>query len=287
MRLAEPIAASCKPLAVSCGPLAVSWKARLDLGFALQDEKTVLAEKRFDGPLAVQKPLYPEGLRTCHAIVLHPPAGIAGGDELEIGVGVAAGAHALLTTPGAGKWYRSGGPWARQHLRFRVDGALEWLPQETIVFDGALADMRCEVDLAEGARYLGWEVLCLGRTGSGERFSKGRARLRTMLRRDGRPLWWEQGDLEAGGSLMRSAAGLQGRSVCATLVAASPRIDAALVAACREIEDTAVTLLPGVLLARHLGDSSERAKRAFVRLWKILRPAVLGREAVEPRIWGT
>ncbi|MGE5640496.1 MAG: urease accessory protein UreD [Clostridia bacterium] len=280
MRLAEPIAASCEPL-------AVSWKARLDLGFALRGDQTILAEKRFDGPLAVQKPLYPEGPRVCHAIVVHPPAGIAGGDELEVGIDVASGANVLLTTPGAGKWYRSGGPWARQALRFRVDGALEWLPQETIVFDGALADVRCEVELAQGARYLGWEILCLGRTGSGERFAKGRLSLRNSLRRDGRLLWWERGDVEAGGRLMRSAAGLNGRSVCATLVAASPAIDAATVAACREVEEVAITLLPGVLLARHLGDSSEQAKRRFVRLWKILRPAVLGLEAVEPRIWGT
>ena len=90
----------------------------------------------------------------CHTIVVHPPGGIAGGDELAVEARAAQGAHALLTTPGAGRWYRSAGPWARQTLAFEArDGAcLEWLPQETIVFDGALADLRTEVRLAGDAR---------------------------------------------------------------------------------------------------------------------------------------
>src|SRR3989344_500526 len=113
-------------------PVAQSWKARLALGFESRDGRTVLAERRHDGPLVVQKALYPEGDAVCHAIVVHPPAGIAGGDELELKVRSARGAHALLTTPGAGKWYRSAGPRAEQKLRFDVSGALEWLPQETI-----------------------------------------------------------------------------------------------------------------------------------------------------------
>ena len=105
------------------------------------------------------------------------------------------GAYALLTTPGAGKWYRSGGPWARQSLAFEAGkgACLEWLPQETIVFDGALADLRTEVQLAADARFIGWEVLCLGRTGAGERYARGECRLRTVVKREGRPLWLERG----------------------------------------------------------------------------------------------
>jgi len=103
-------------------PVAQSWKARLRLGFESRDGRTVLAAREHDGPLVVQKALYPEGDAVCHAIVVHPPAGIAGGDELELSARAAAGAHALLTTPGAGKWYRSAGPWAAQKLRFEVAG---------------------------------------------------------------------------------------------------------------------------------------------------------------------
>jgi len=128
-------------------PVAQSWKARLRLGFERRDGRTVLAAREHDGPLVVQKALYPEGDAVCHAIVVHPPAGIAGGDELELNARSTEGAHALLTTPGAGKWYRSAGPWASQTLRFEVAGALEWLPQESIVFDGALAQLETEVRL--------------------------------------------------------------------------------------------------------------------------------------------
>src|SRR5258708_2362269 len=82
-----------------------AWKAELGLRFGRVGARSVLLEKRSDGPLVVQKPLYPEGDSVCHAIVVHPPGGIAGGDELHLDVKAAAGAHALLTTPGAGKRY--------------------------------------------------------------------------------------------------------------------------------------------------------------------------------------
>ena len=267
-------------------PVAQSWKAELELGFARRAGRTVLAERRHDGPLVVQKPLYPEGGDVCHAIVVHPPAGIAGGDELALGVRAGEGAHALLTTPGAGKWYRSAGPWAAQRLRFEVAGALEWLPQETIVFDGARARLETEVHLRGDAAYLGWEILCLGRTGSGEKFSRGEVRLSTKLHRDGRLLWLERGRLEGGGALLDSPAGLQGMPVCATFVAALPfpLID---LAAFREVESLSVTQLPGVLVARYLGGSTEQAKKLFTQLWTLLRPALFGREAQAPRIWST
>lgn len=265
-------------------PAAASWKAQLRLGFEHRDGRTVLAERQHDGPLVVQKALYPEGEAVCHAIVVHPPAGIAGGDELELHARSGAGAHALLATPGAGRWYRSAGPWASQKLRFDVAGALEWLPQETIVFDGAMARLETEVRLQGDARYLGWEILCLGRTGSGERFGKGEILLSTRLYRDGKLLWLERGRIAGGGALLESPAGLQGQPVCGTLVAAGAKLD---LAACRAIEGIAVTLLPGVLLARYLGDSSEKAKQRFTKLWALLRPALFGREAAEPRIWRT
>src|SRR5687767_8537939 len=127
-------------------PLAASWTASLALGFEARNDRTVLGTRRSEGPLVVQKPLYPEGPEVCHAIVVHPPGGIAGGDELSLEV--KGEGHALLTTPGAAKWYRSAGPWAKQKLLFDVHGTLEWLPRETIVFDGALAALECEVRLA-------------------------------------------------------------------------------------------------------------------------------------------
>ncbi|HEV8096825.1 MAG TPA: urease accessory protein UreD [Burkholderiales bacterium] len=270
---------------------AAGWRAEIALAYERHGGRTVLAQRRHDGPLVVQKPLYPEGDAVCHTIVVHPPGGIAGGDELDISVSVDRGASVLLTTPGAAKWYRSAGALARQDLSFEVQGTLEWLPQETILYSGALAALHADIRLARGARYLGWEVLCLGRTGSGERYAAGKSVLATRIWCDGTLVWNERGCIEGSGALLGSPAGLAGRSVCGTLLAAAPGIEDGLLVACREAApasgDAAVTRLPGLLVARYLGDSSEAAKRYFARLWALLRPSLCGREATEPRIWRT
>jgi urease accessory protein len=266
-------------------PVVAGWKANLFLGFERRAFKTVLSEKRFDGPLVVQKALYPEGDEVCHVIVVHPPAGIAGGDELVLEVKTEEKASVLLTTPGAGKWYRSAGPWAKQTLEFDVLGILEWLPRETIVFDGALANLEYRIELGNEAKYLGWEIVCLGRTGSGERFAKGEIRIDTRITRDGKLLWFERGRIQGGGRLMASPAGLSGRTVFGTLIATITEMDKELLAKCRA--HAAVTLLPGLLIGRYLGDSSEEAMQSFTELWTLLRPSVAGREAIQPRIWST
>jgi urease accessory protein len=265
MRLAEPVAAP--------------WKASLALAFARQGERSVLVGRAHDGPLVVQKPLYPEGQDVCHAIVVHPPGGIAGGDQLALRVDCAANSHAVLTTPGAAKWYRTAGAWAQQSLDFRVAGTLEWLPRETIVFDGALAELDCTVQLEREARFIGWEIVCLGRRGAGERFERGRLKVSTRIDREGRPVYIDRGEIEAGGRLMHSPAGLGGRSVFGMMIATAE--------SSIRIAELAVTHLPGLVIARYLGDSSEAALQAFTALWKALRPSVCGRDAIEPRIWST
>ncbi len=277
-------------------PLVTSgWRAELALQFARRGETTLLTQRSHYGPLRVQKALFPEGGAVCHAILLHPPAGIAGGDELQIKVAVEPLAHALLTTPGAGKWYRSAAPWAQQavHLDVAAGALLEWLPQETIFFSGCRATINHRVTLAAGARYLGWDVWCLGRTASGERFDQGELRVATDIRLADQPLWIEQGQLAGGSPLLASPAGLAGRSVCGTLLAAGTDILPELLAACRTVmpsEEAAlhgITVLPSLLVARYLGHSSEAARAWFVDLWRLLRPALLGREAQPPRIWST
>ena len=260
-------------------PITASWRASLSLGFEDVDGKTVLAERRSEGPLVVQKPLYPEGGAPCHAIVVHPPGGIVGGDELALRVRAGSASEALLTTPGAAKWYRSAGPWARQTLGFEVAGTLEWLPRETIVFDGALAELKTHVQLGMQGRFIGWEIVCLGRSG----FAKGRLKIETSIRREGKPLWLERGTIEAGSRLADSPAGLAGCSVFGTLLAAPAPM--ATLSECRKI--AATTVLPGVLIARYLGHSTEEAFNQFTRLWAVLRPALTGRDAVVPRIWST
>ncbi|MCC7548453.1 MAG: urease accessory protein UreD [Burkholderiales bacterium] len=120
----------------------------------------MLATRAHHGPLRVQRSLYQEGEDVRHTIVIHPPGGIVAGGRLAIGITAAPGAHALLTTPGATKWYRSIGADASQQVKLVVEGnaVLEWMPLESIVFDGARVDQQLRVDLADGARYVGWEI---------------------------------------------------------------------------------------------------------------------------------
>ena len=270
------------------------WQARLALGFERRRERTVLVRCEHCGPLRVQKALYPEGPAVCQAIILHPPGGIAGGDGLDIALLAGAGAHAQLTTPGAGKWYRSGGRRASQSLHLRVDAQaiVEWLPQETIVFDGAEAAMQTRIELAAGALYCGWEILCLGRTASGERFAHGRLDLSTRIEQGGRPLWIEPGGLRGGSPWLDAAAGLGGLPVSATLLLAGRAVEPEWLAACRALPLAAglragVTALPGVLVARCLAPASEPAKEWLLGVWQRLRPLALLRAAVPPRIWST
>lgn len=274
-----------------------TWHAELHLGFARQGERTVLCENRHRGPLRVQKALYPEGNAVCQAVVLHPPSGMAGGDHLAISVDLGAGTQAQLTTPGAGKWYRSGGAEASQALDFTVAEAatLEWLPQETIIFDSAKARMETRVSLAASSRYIGWDILCLGRAAAGERFEKGRFDLFFRVDRDNHPIWLERGGFDGNDAMLRSPVGWAGATVCGTLLCTFPELPqqaVALLEACRKIPPTdgahhGLSVLPGILVARYLGDSSEAVRLWFTELWGILRPACCGRPVVTPRIWNT
>ena len=271
-----------------------AWQARLALEYTLQGGRTTLSGREHSGPLLVQKALYPEGDAVCHSIIVHPPGGIAGGDALKLEVRLREGTAALLTTPGAGKWYKSMGPKASlaQHFDVGRGAMLEWLPQPAIVFDAARAETRCEVQLHEDALYMGWDMTCMGRTASGERFNSGELRQRTEVWQQGRRLWCEYARLAGGDPMLASKAGLAACTVSATLIAAGKDIQKDLLERCRSVapeagEHAGITVLPRVLLARYLGHSSEAAMQHFIALWALLRPALCGRSAVPPRIWAT
>lgn len=272
-------------------------QATLSLGFADDAGTTRLVERTHFGPLRVQKPLYPEGHEVCHAIVVHPPGGVVGGDELTIGACVGAHAHALITTPGAAKWYKANGPVSRQdiHLGVADHASLEWLPQETIFFDGAQVQLDNLISLGRNATYIGCEILCFGRTASGESFNSGKITQRNAIRREGKLIWFEQGSIMGGSNSMTSPLALAGNTVCATLIAVGKTLPPSSINPIREgaaaltnqAGSFGVTQLKSVLVARYLGTSSETARRLMTQVWQQLRPALLGREGVVPRIWNT
>lgn len=270
------------------------WRARLELGIERRAARSVLARRCHEGPLRVQRPFYPEGGEVCHMYVLHPPGGVVGGDELEIDVTVKEDAAALLTTPAAGKYYRSDGVTARLTQRFTVDdgAVLEWLPQETIVFDGAYAAVNSRVDLAMTGRFMGWEIVCLGRPGAGEVFAHGRLRQCWEIWRGGKPLFIERALYEQGGAALDAAWGLSSQSVSGTLVCVGD--GAGLAERVRTATAPlngeglfSVTQLAEALVCRYLGRHAEEARWYFASAWEILRPAQLQRAACVPRIWAT
>jgi urease accessory protein len=269
------------------------WQAELDLSFARQAGRTVLRRNQHRGPLQVQKALYPEGKETCHIAVLHPPGGVAAGDRLHIRASLDEQSLALLTTPGATKWYRSEGSCASQQVYFSLgeDTVLEWLPRENILFDGANISMEINVELSLRARYFGWDILSFGRRASGESWGRGNLNMQTNIRRAGCLLWSEVADLDAASGFAKSPVGLSGFTVCGTFLVAGGGIDAPLLRECRKVipsaaeSRTGITRVPGVLIARYLGDSTEDAFHWFTNLWAVLRRALSDKAACPPRVW--
>lgn len=271
--------------------------ATLSLGFDRSHQATRLNKREHYGPLRVQKALYPEGEAVAHAIIVHPPGGVVGGDELRMDISVNDGAQALLSTPGAAKWYRGNGRISRQRLDIRVgaNAAIEWLPQETIFYDSADVTFDSRIVLERDARYIGSEILCFGRTASGERFTQGRVRQHLSVCIDGKLLWLEQGSLLGGSNAMQGPLGLGGHTVCASLVCVGgplkrevlEQVRHACVSLAQGKGQFGATQMKSLITVRYLGDSSEIARHVMLAAWQVLRPALLGREATELRIWNT
>ncbi len=251
----------------------------------------MLARKRQLGPLTLQRPFYPEG-PVCHLYLLHPPGGVVGGDSLDVAIDIGPGARALVTTPGATKFYRSAGADAlvTQRLSVAAGAGLEWFPQEAILFPGARVRSRTEVALQADASFIGWELLSLGRPVIGERFDSGALHTGLCLSRDGRPLLTDRLRVTLPRHL-DGPSGLRGRPVVGTFAATGCDADALQVA--REAAGSpagvllGITLLDDLLVARCLSGTTEPVQRVFCTLWAALRPMLRGREACPPRIWAT
>ena len=204
----------------------MGWRGHLALHYTRDGQRTT-AHDRHEGPLRVLQRLYPEGPGICHHVLVHPPGGIVGGDVLEIEARLDAGTHALITTPGATRFYRSSGAVASQRAVLRVAGGarLEWLPLETIAYSGCLAENRLQLELDAGAEAIGWDILALGLPVAGEAFAAGH--FTQHLELPGR--WLERGRIAAHDALLLdSPLGLAGLRVMATawFASGSPLADA-------------------------------------------------------------
>jgi urease accessory protein len=254
----------------------------------------------------VSRPFHPTG-DTLELAILHPPGGLVEGDSLHLSVEAKAGAQVFLTTPAAQKFYRAVRAWQTQTVTLRAQAAtLEWLPQEAIVFPGARATVRLEADIEPGGRFLGWDLVALG---AGAIFDQGVFNQELAIRRAGRLLYWERRLLTAPACLRwsRSPLGLAGQGVWGTLwalgrsdeetdllekAAASLRSwpDSDALTDSGELNDSGeligVTVRQGLLLARYLGPSTERARLFLEKAWAEIRGR-WGAELFRPRIWST
>jgi urease accessory protein len=285
------------------------WRARLALGFEARGARTRLTYREHVGPLLVQRAFYPEGpagaaasaagaAEPCHVYIIHPPGGIASGDDLRLDVDVRASAHALLTTPAAAKFYRRGAAGlARVEQALRLEsGVLEWLPQESIFYPDAAAELRTTVRLPDPpatASFIGWEMACLGLPASAQDLNQGSLQLRLELWRGRTPLLLERLNLSQ--ESLTARWGLRGHVAFGTALAypaGEVELESARASIAREDGDCAelllaCTLIDGVLICRATARRTDRLKQAFVNWWQALRPALLAREAVIPRIWST
>lgn len=274
----------------------MGWQARLELHGTAAGGRSRLAFAH-EGPLRVLQTLYPEGPAVVHAVLVHPPSGLVGGDELAISVQVDPGAHVLLTTPGATRFYRSEGEPAVQTVRARLDqGArLEWLPSETIAYPGCLARNAFDATLAPGAALLAWEICALGLPQANAPFAAGELHQRMAVD----DIWLDEGRLDAADRwLLDGGPGLAGRRALGTLVLAdgSPWTDGErerlLQAVRAELPATLEPVAAGatcpherVLVVRGLADMVEPLMALWQRLRAVLRRQAWGLEAPPLRLW--
>ncbi|MDF3070368.1 MAG: urease accessory protein [Polyangiaceae bacterium] len=271
------------------------WLGRISLELSKTEHGTRLARSEHEGPLRIQRVLTPEGPSCPHIYLLHPPGGVVGGDRLHTEVALGAGAELFLTTPAAQKLYRSSGARAEIEnvLRLGAGAKLEWLPSETLAFPAAEASLSTRVELAAEAAFLGWDIACYGMPARGETFVRGSVQSRFELWRAETPLLVESLDMSHAESLLNAAFALRGEPVVATLYAvpAHGTVPAAWVERVREITGDSVlcsvSSLQELLVVRVLGRNVEQVRAPLIAVWQLLRPEVLGRAALLPRIWAT
>jgi urease accessory protein len=275
---------------------AGGWRATLDLHYHHRDGRTTALD-RHQGPLRVLQRLYPEGDAVCHHVLVHPPGGVVAGDELALSARLDPGSHALITTPGATRFYRSAGALARQSVQATLaPGArLEWLPLETIAYAGCLVDNRLCFELADGAQMMGCDLLALGLPAAGDHFARGC--ITQQLSLPGR--WLERGRIDGSDHLLReSPFGLAGHNVLGLLWLADgapiarERREALLDAArqCLDPHPLAATagvtaLDDGLLVLRVLGHQVEPVRQLLHATWAAWRPLHWGLAPCPPRLW--
>lgn len=275
--------------------LQTSWKGFLSFKFVVANGRTVLKDKKHFGPLVIQRPYYQE-VDLPIVLVLHPPGGIAGGDDLQIDVEVTSDAKGMVSTPAATKFYRSNQRLATQTQRITMapDSQLEWLPQETLFFDRSVVENKLTFDLIdESAKLIAWDIVGLGRPESGEDYRHAELKQTLQVNIAGRCLFLDKLHLAQNSELLDSPAGFnQSRLFATALFYSSGHESLKALLECLQLQSwfglVGVTRVSeDLLVMRVLSSSLDDMKDDLFKAWRMARPLILGREALKPRIWNT
>ncbi len=272
--------------------LSTGWQGSITLRYDCPDLKTRLISTWNQAPLKVQRPFYPES-GTCHTVLIHTAGGMAGGDRLTYDIALAPKAHVVLTTAAASKIYRMPAQGAEQVITLDIaeDACLEWLPQETIVFNQAKFKQTLKVNLASGAKWLGWDVYRFGRTARGEQFLEGQWRSHTEVWQSGVPLWIDRQYLPGGQPSLEHPHGLGGYPVVGTLVWVGQSVEKDLIETLRsrwpqdKLGEVGVTRIQQGLVCRYRGPSTHDVREWFTQVWNDVRSYALGQPACPSRVW--
>jgi urease accessory protein len=267
-----------------------------EIGFAARDGATRLAHLFQHDPLRVLFPA-PEPDDAALAVLVTTSGGLVAGDRIALTVRAEPGSVAHVTASAAEKIYRSTGATTEISQAFSVGGDawLEYLPPETILFDGARLRRHTVVVTSPRAGFLGGGILVFGRRARGERLTHGLLHDQLEFRRDGRLVWGDALHLDTGiASIITDPACFDGAAACATLVLVPPAgdpgkfIDGARAAQLRSASlglRAGVTPVGGLLVARWLAADPMLLRHAFTDLACHLRGAAFGLPARLPRLW--
>lgn len=269
-----------------------AWHGYIDLQFNQSTTgRTILTRSYARAPLKVQRPFYPEP-EVCHTVLLHSAGGMVGGDRLSSQIDLAPQSRALITTAAAAKIYRSTGGTAHQQIKIHIgaNACLEWLPQETILFNQAKYQQDLHVDLDPGGIFCTWEIVRLGRSASQEIFQQGCWQNALEVWQAGKPLWIDRQRLTGEQWSSPQAAAAQPILGLFAIVGQSIAPDTVDKARALGPESSSgsqwgATALQSGLVCRYRGSDRQAAQRWFMALWDLLRQQYLGRAACLPRVW--
>lgn len=276
----------------------MTWHAQLDIDYTVEQQHTV-ARHSHNGPLRVLQSLYPEGDAVCHNVLVHPPGGLVGGDTLDIRITAGAASHALITTPGATRFYRSAGELAlqRTHITLSDQARLEWLPLEAICYNQCLAENHLNLSVGPQAEFIGWDLTAFGLPSASLPFKQG-----SFLQHIEVPgVWLERGRFDAGDvRLMNGPLGLAGQRCMASLffvvgtILERNRREVGLELTREVIAQHALSHPAGVtcpngqvMVVRVLSPLVEPAMHLLRQVWQVWRQHFWQLPTVMPRIWST